>query len=289
MADPALSIFQSLNHYEDIQSLIDNGDAEGIHLESKAPSGPQLGRDLKTQLAQAVSGFSNTSGGVILWGVSTTKHAHSGLDILTQIEPIGNCRQLAQQIDRAITTIANPFVVSSPSKVLHRSKSDTKGVVITYIPQTDGDPVQSTLDQKFYLRTGDSFSIMPYEVLKRMFAGTAGPDVRPNFNRRLVTMNQDKVWKIPILLENFSSAIAEHTIATVEILNPQACQSIEATSFRDVSTFNPGQRIFMTAELKPLYRGLESIVGEINVSMKTGRRPKRILGLRGFEWVELSG
>lgn len=90
MPDGARSVFDSLSDYAALEELIDNAEAEGLYLECKAPGGPQLSRDLKVHLAKAISGFSNTAGGVIIWGMSTTKQAQSGLDVLTQIEPIGN-------------------------------------------------------------------------------------------------------------------------------------------------------------------------------------------------------
>lgn len=279
MADPAFSIFRSLDNFGKLQELIDNGEAEGPHLECKAPGSPQLSRDLKAQLAQAVSGFANTGGGVIIWGMSTTKHTHSALDILTQIEPIGNCRKLAQQIDLAVPAIVYPAIQCPPSTTLLPSRGATKGTIVTYVPPTPGDPVQSLIDRNFYLRSSDEFVQMPYEILKRMFAGAAGPDLSPLFDRRLVTLEPNGVWNIPIILENRSSAVAEFTEVTVVVSNPEACASIEPKGFHDVSDVNPGKRIFMVEAHKPIHRGLNSVVGAMRVSMKKGKRPKRVLSL----------
>jgi len=43
-----------------IQELIDTGESESLHLDCKAPGAPQLSRDLRAKLAEAVSGFANT-------------------------------------------------------------------------------------------------------------------------------------------------------------------------------------------------------------------------------------
>jgi predicted HTH transcriptional regulator len=96
MSDGAKQLYDSLAQYSDLDELIKGAEAEGLYLECKAPTAPQLTRDLRNTLGKALSGFSNTEGGIIIWGISTTKHAQSGLDVLSQIEPIGNCKLLVR-------------------------------------------------------------------------------------------------------------------------------------------------------------------------------------------------
>lgn len=72
MLIPSLELYNELNKYENIERLIENGESEGLYLECKAPSKPSINREQKAQLAKAISGFSNTEGGVIIYGVSTT-------------------------------------------------------------------------------------------------------------------------------------------------------------------------------------------------------------------------
>src|SRR5690349_19373753 len=124
--EPAEALFESLSRWQRIRDLIDAGEAEGLYLECKAPHTPRLTRDQRIKLAEAVSGFSNTGGGVVIWGVSTTRHDHSGLDVLTQIEPLGSVRSFAQQVDATIPTLAYPGVAVPPSRVLYRRSSDTR-------------------------------------------------------------------------------------------------------------------------------------------------------------------
>jgi len=279
MPEAAEQIFANLNRYSRIRELIDDGEAEGVYLECKAPHVPRLSRDLKAKLAQAISGFANTAGGVIIWGVSTTKHAESGLDILTQIEPIASCKRFAQQIDRAIPTLTTPPIQTGASRVLHRRKTDTRGVVVTYIPQTTGDPVRSTIDRRWYLRSGDQFIEMPYQVLQRMFAATSSPDLHFVFHHELVSLGEGEAWKLPIAIENRSSAVAEHVLVSVEITSPSACEKIQAEQFRDVSHLNPGKSIYMVNYQGVIHRGLNEVVGRLKVSMRKGKRLRRVLRL----------
>jgi hypothetical protein len=216
----------------------------------------------------------------VIWGISTTKHAHSGLDVLTQIEPVANVVALAAAVDRAIPTAGYPTIRSVPSRIIKRRPTDTRGVVATYIPPTQGDPVQSLVDRQFYLRTVDGFVEMPYDVLRRMFAGSTVPELRPQLYSQLVTRDAGtNLWRIPIVLENLSSAAATFTYVQVTVINPDACDSINAVSLQDQSSLNPGRTVYGGSHGLPILRGIGQQVGALLVSMKRNPRPRRILNL----------
>src|SRR5205814_1940318 len=161
---------------------------------------------------------------------------------------------------------------SVPSKIVRRQKSDTRGVVITYIPPTSGDPVQSVLDRKFYLRTIDGFVEMPYDVLKRMFAGTSAPDLRPILRSELVT-RAGNVWSIPLALLNESTAASMYTNVQLEILNSSACDQVTPNGLNDQSDVNPGRTVFGMEHDKPIIRGIGQTFGSLAVTMKRNPRP----------------
>jgi len=279
MADASLELFRSLSSYRRLQDLIDDGETEGLHLECKAPTTPRLTKDLRVHLGKAISGFANTAGGVVVWGLSTTKHSHSGLDVITQIEPLGNAARFEQQVARSVPTLATPPVLKTETKVVKRRSSDTRGVVLLAIPQTEGDPVQSTEDNLFYFRSGDEFSIAPYDMIKRLFSATASPDLRPVFVGDLVEEDDDGFFRIPIVVTNRSSAIAEHVKVSVVIENADACRSIDAGGFSDISGVNPGSKIYMSQYDGIVHRGLNQVLGHLRIKMQSGRRRKRRLDM----------
>lgn len=280
MADGALVLFESLTSFDDFEELIASGEAEGLHLECKAPSEPRLNPDLKRKLATAVSGFSNTAGGVVVWGVSTTKHAHTGLDVLTQLEPVGQCKKLAQQIQNAIPTLTTPAVFGTQVRQVKGRPRDTKGIVLAYIPAYRGDPVQSNLDDFFWFRTGDEFRKVPYEMIKRLFAASDTPDIWPMVYANEAEMSEDGTWTIPIGCHNRSSAIGEHVTIHLTVRNPASCKVIVAHGLTDVSGVNPGRTVFGIVLQQVVHRGLHSRVGELRLQMAGKQRLKRALKLR---------
>lgn len=274
--DPSLILFQSLASWQDLQDLIDNGEAEGLHLECKAPSSPKLNQDSQALLAKALSGFSNAAGGIIIWGMSTTKHSHSGLDVLTQLEPIGNCQQFARLVENKIPLLATPMVQGTQTKVIKEHSKDTRGVAITHIPQSHGDPVQSNKDHRYYFRTGDAFEPAPHEMIRRLFHAVESPDLRPLVKPELTKLSKKGHWIIPISIKNHSVAIGEHVYVSVKVLNASSCKSIETSILRDVSGINPGEKVFHSSPDFVIHRGMDMIVGTLYVRFKPRKRALRL-------------
>jgi hypothetical protein len=280
MPSAAHQFFNTLRAYAALQALIDEGETEGLYLECKSPSSPQLNKDLRVTLAKAISGFATSSGGVLAWGISTTKHQHGGLDVLSQLEPIGNCNHFMRQVMRSVITATTPRVQDIESRVVPTQSGATRGIVLTYVPQTMADPIRSNEDDHFYFRSGDEFTVAPYELIKRLFAATESPDLSVVFSSNLVKTEADGTWSVPVILTNRSSAVAENIKVTVTIENATACDSVLLPNFKDESVVNPGRKIFIYDLPDVVHRGLNHLVGRLQVKMKTQKHAKRALKLR---------
>lgn len=294
MLTSADALYASLGSWQSLEDLITAAEAEGQYLECKAPHAPVVDKGLRSQLCTLASGFANSGGGVVLFGVSTTTKLHSGLDVLAQLEPIGSCDAFAKRIDRLVGTLTTPTVKCPPARVLRRSASDSKGIVVLLVPGTLGDPVQSLDDRRFYIRAGAEFVEMPYPLLKRMFAGSEAPDIEPVFDGRLVSRLPNGTWRIPIIAKNRSTHAGRDVDVTIGVMNPDACASIAPEEIRDISNVNPSERIFVGQLDRPLHRGFSMVVGALVVGMKTSKRAKRVLnldvrifcsGMRAKKWI----
>jgi hypothetical protein len=278
MTDVGSKFYESIGKYSDLEELIQNGEAEGLYLECKSPLSPDLNREMKTQLATALSGFGNTEGGIIIYGMSTTpkKHGRDSLDVLTQIEPIGACRRFAQQIQKSIPLLTTPPITNFQIKEIYEKTTDKKGIIVVYSPKHIGDPIQSNSDYKFYFRNGDEFKILPYELLNRLFAETERPNLVPSFLSDLGSTNNN-LWKIPIGIKNESSAVGEHVVVQLETVNASSFEEIIAESFRDMSRMNPGKKLFFVELNGVAHRGIRNIMGTLHVKIKRSKRPRRTL------------
>ena len=249
--------------------MIINVEAESLYFECKAPSDPKVGKDTRVHLAKACSGFANTNGGILLYGISTTKHSHSGLDVMTQLEPVGSVKSFAQQIDNSIPSLSTPAPNTHSVKVIKEKPNATRGVVLVHIPKTVGDPVQSNIDNLFYFRSGDDFVVAPYEMIKRLFAATESPDLIPKTITEILKPQSDGTWHIPIVLENLSSAIAEYVNVFLRVKNPELFTSLSC-DFHDNSAVNPGSHKTFIYQMNDavIHKGLGTMLGHLRVKFK---------------------
>lgn len=272
MKSAAKTLLDSIKTFKDLDKLIDEGEAESLLLECKSPVEPKLNKDLKKTLAKAISGFSNTNGGVIIWGMSTTKKAHSGLDILTQIEPIGSIKRFSGEVSNKIPTLSIPTISNFENKIIKKQVKDTKGVLLTYIPLNIGDPIQSIIDDYFWYRSGDDFIKTPYPMLKRLFAATESPNLSVLIHNSIMKVDENGFWDIPLTISNESSAVGENTKISVTISNSEACLEIKTVGLKDISNLNPRSKVF-SGELNGVaHRGFDTVIGSLKIKMKSSNK-----------------
>ena len=272
MKSAAKTIFESINSWNDLEKLIDEGESESLYIECKSPENPKLGSGLRNKLGKAISGFSNTSGGLIIWGVSTVKKSHSGLDVLTQIEPIGRINSFSKEILNKAPTLTTPSVFDIQNKVIKKRKSDTSGVVITYIPQNENDPTMHTKDNTFWYRSGDDFQIAPYEMVKRLFAATVSPDLIIDIPTELVEVDKGGFISIPIVLKNRSAAVAQNVKVNITIENGDNIDKIKTRHLSDISNINPGKKIYSTNITDVIHKAFNLLGGTLFIKMKSRKR-----------------
>ena len=279
MIGPAKAVYDSLSTFKDLENLVDNGESENVVLECKNHEIPKINDSLRGNLAKNISGFSNAIGGTLIIGASTDSRTHSGLDMTTEIIRIGNCEELSNAIKTKIPTLTYPSVTNFEIKAIKTSRNSKKGVVLLYIPQTTSDPIQSIVDNHFWLRSGDTTVRMEYEMIKRVFLATESPELDLSLENN-IKKNQQGEWEIPLFMMNKTSAAAKDIVISTRILNDGDCSSIIIDRFDDASEWNPGKKIFIRHFESVVHRGLTTRIGKLRVIMKGGKNPKRILRIK---------
>ena len=162
-----------------------NREAEALFLEFKCSSddsGKVLSERDRHYLACAISGFGNSEGGVLIWGVHASKD-NDHADVAKADCLINNVRRFQSWIENAISGCTVPPHVGVETYCVEKGQGN--GYVITYAPKSIYAPHQVIVKGKhqddYLIRSGSSFRKTPHSVLEGMFGKRPQPKLRHRF------------------------------------------------------------------------------------------------------------
>lgn len=188
----------------------------------------RLSDDDRNNLAKAISGFSNSAGGVIIWGVDCRNIPETG-DVAQMLKPIDNPQKFKSLIEGAISGSTQPPNGGVVNQVIFDEGKIKKGYVVTYIPKSDLPPHQSLRHKKYYIRAGSDFVPTPHEVLAGMFGKRPNAHVMPQYVANYVKTSSGIELQIGVMILNAGPGVATDVFASISIeLHPadigEVCQ-----------------------------------------------------------------
>ncbi len=227
----AEDIFEKIRRegFKAIDEFIITRKYEELFLDFKRSADRGAGKFLhssdRENLAKAISGFGNSEGGVIVWGVDCAR-TKEGADVAGSRFPILDTKKYASWIEGAISSCTVPPHVGIQSHIVNIEDTD-EGYVVTYIPRSDNAPHQVVLNGKYqyqyFIRAGSSFVHIPHAVLAGLFGRRPQPNVFPMFTvgpARIEAERGDAIgMQIGILLSNKGPGVASDLFINVVIIN----------------------------------------------------------------------
>ena len=178
----AEDIFQKLVYFgEDaIDEFILNMQTEELFLDFKqaisvGKNGTTLHKDDRKNLAKCISGFGNSEGGVIVWGVECSRDTDIG-DVAKAKVKVKNVYRFLSWLENAISGCTIPSHNKVRNHVIS-SDQNGDGFIATYIPKADMAPLMSTVGNNIYIRSGSNNVPAPYSVIAGMFGRRPQPNV----------------------------------------------------------------------------------------------------------------
>ena len=134
--------------------------------------------DVQQNWSKALSGFANTGGGILIWGIEAKKDPATGVDCASAIALIDHPAALKSRLMHLHHQATDPPVLGVV--VEQYVDSSGKGFVVCFVPESGFKPDRAEQDGKkqFYLRAGDDFVVMPVPVLRSMFFPRTKPNLR---------------------------------------------------------------------------------------------------------------
>lgn len=171
--------YKSINKNK-ILEYIHNQQEENLNLEFKSVNNSNLSdSNDRRNLAKALSGFANSDGGLIIWGVVARVNAQ-GIDCASEDKPIDDVNLFLSKINEFTGTATSPIIDCIKHKKIFTVKP--KGYVISYIPESINGPHMAKFrENRYYKRSGDSFYQMEHFDIADMFGKRKRPDLYLNY------------------------------------------------------------------------------------------------------------
>ncbi|MFR9498393.1 MAG: ATP-binding protein [Rikenellaceae bacterium] len=150
---------------DDIQSLIDNGVEESVHLEFKQAGALAKTNSVIKEIAKDVSAFANSDGGVIIYGVEESDHKASALSYVD-----GN-DFTEEWLENVISSNIQRKIDGLEVIPLRVDEEISKSIYIVKIPRSYNAPhmVSKDKDNRYYKRYNFKAALMEEYEIRDLF------------------------------------------------------------------------------------------------------------------------
>src|SRR5579862_619910 len=182
-----------------ILRFVDERRGEDLTLDSKTAPSHFANREDRKTLASAISGFANSSGGLIIWGIDA-RRGPDEIDCAQQAVPLADAVLfLAKLVEHSASSTSPPV-----PGVVHRIVEGPGGpFALTYVPEGSGGPYMAKGgEDRYYQRSGDRFVRMEHFGVADMFGRRRRP-------RLVLTLTKEPNGGLLITLTNEGRGVAK--------------------------------------------------------------------------------
>lgn len=113
-------------------------------------------------LAKALSGFANSAGGVLVWGVECKRNPED-VDQITSLKPLTELNAFHSSVLTNWPQLAAPPPEKLEMQIIETAPGSNEGMLALYVPKGDAGPVMAMGSgmYRYYFRSGPSFLPMP--------------------------------------------------------------------------------------------------------------------------------
>lgn len=159
-----------------VEDFISQNQEEHLNLDFKTINNSDLSHsDDKKNLAKSLSGFANSSGGIIVWGIDARKNS-DGVDCASARKEIDRLALFVSRLNELTGNATSPIVDGVRHKAI--PIGGDRGFALTLVPGSDSGPHMAKFSEdRYYKRSGDSFYRMEHFDIEDMFGRRAKPEL----------------------------------------------------------------------------------------------------------------
>ena len=176
----------------EIHDFVTNQVAEDIFLEFKTANYPQGVEFDKKNFSKCLSGFANSSGGILIWGISA-KETKDKPDVANELKPIKDILDFENYLKKNEGNAVIPLIEGIEYRRVFENGQD--GYLIVYIPSSGRAPHMGLFaGKRYFKRSGDSFYMCEHFDIIDMFNRKTTPEVAIELkNEKTIKQNRNSV------------------------------------------------------------------------------------------------
>jgi len=213
------SFYESIDQTT-IDMFIASEQEENLHLDFKLINASEMTRDDRKNFAKVLSGFANSDGGIVIWGIDARQNSE-GTDCACGRNEISPLSLFLSKLNEHTGQFVNPIV----DGVIHKKieVSNNSGFVVTLIPPSDSGPHMAKAgEDRYYKRSGDRFAKMEHFDIEDMFGRRSRPRLLLQYDITRGIRCQGEVMQFRIILsiENDGRASAVAPYLSIQVSGP---------------------------------------------------------------------
>lgn len=226
---------------------------------------PPMTKNDKRIYSKALSGFANSDGGVIVWGVDCRKDA-SGADVVQPLSPMTQLSLLLSDLNSLCSLLVSPGVAALSIPIYNRDADGNdkidEGYAVTLVPKGESEPVQATCsDHEFRYRAGSSFLPMPQWMVSDRFGRRPHPKLELSLSHRPA----DKILptnEISVVLTN-TGLTTVRDFGLVIDYSKSSKFTVEPMYIASFNTHSINSRMVLTGHNQLLFPTISKIVTQV--------------------------
>lgn len=234
-------LFSSLSTEAEFEDLVRQKREEDLHLEFKQKDDRRDG-DLSDKerkaFSKAISGFANADGGILIFGVETSRGS-DGVDRAESLKPItGHARFRAKLMD-SILNATQP--VADDIQIECVDGADNAGYVKCLIPASSKPPHRATLaEHHYWKRVSTGHRRMEHYELEDVFGRRLRPKLKLIIEQTPRKEDEQYVVDVTIYLLNEGRGVARHVGFLCRFDEDCEVVSCRGTFLQNISDLNRG-------------------------------------------------
>jgi Putative DNA-binding domain len=165
-----------------LEQLIADREPESLFLDFKRSPQDGAAKNLAPEdnknLSKAISGFANSSGGIVVWGVDCRRDSTGGE--VAEKHPLLDASGFNTKLQAAVSRTTVPAHPGVQVLFFDEPGATPTGYVVVYVPQSLIGPIRALATNHYHVRTGSDFGFVPHDVLAGMFGRAPQPNADLN-------------------------------------------------------------------------------------------------------------